>query len=63
MMRDAQQIGQLSAKGVHRVLCVARTVADLDGRELVEEQDVSLALSFHSCRKLASRTHEDAQSA
>ncbi len=38
--------GALSARGRHRVLRVAQTVADLDGRELVGVADVMLALSL-----------------
>jgi magnesium chelatase family protein len=38
--------GALSARGRHRVLRVARTIADLDGRERVCEADVLLALSM-----------------
>ena len=36
----------LSGRGHDRVLRVARTLADLDGRELVEERDVDEALSY-----------------
>jgi magnesium chelatase family protein len=42
----AYAIGALSARGRHRVLRVARTVADLEGRERVTEADVLLALSL-----------------
>ncbi len=38
--------GSLSARGRHRVLRVAQTVADLDGRQLVGGADVLLALSL-----------------
>ncbi len=38
--------GALSARGRHRVLRVAQTVADLDGRDLVGVADVLLALSL-----------------
>ncbi len=42
----AYAVGLLSARGRHRVVRVARTVADLDGRERVRRPDVLLALSF-----------------
>jgi magnesium chelatase family protein len=35
--------GQLSARGVHRVLRVARTIADLDGAERVDEDAILAA--------------------
>jgi magnesium chelatase family protein len=38
--------GTLSARGRHRILRVARTLADLDGRERVESRDVLMALSL-----------------
>ena len=36
----------LSGRGHDRVLRVARTIADLDGRELLEERDIDEALSY-----------------
>jgi magnesium chelatase family protein len=42
----AYKIGELSARGRHRVLRVARTIADLDGGERVTRADVLLALSL-----------------
>jgi magnesium chelatase family protein len=36
----------LSGRGHDRVLRVARTMADLDGRELLAEQDIDEALSY-----------------
>jgi magnesium chelatase family protein len=41
---DAYIAGELSARGRHRVLRVAQTVADLDGRDQVRERDVLTAL-------------------
>jgi magnesium chelatase family protein len=38
--------GVLSARGRHRVLRVARTVADLDGRQQVTLSDLMLALGM-----------------
>ena len=38
--------GLLSARGYHRVLKVARTIADLEGREKILTDDISEALSY-----------------
>ncbi len=43
---DAYRAGMLSARGRHRVVRVAQTIADLDGRETVTDGDVLLALNF-----------------
>jgi magnesium chelatase family protein len=43
---DAYVAGMLSARGRHRVLRVAQTIADLDGRDTVTDADVLLALNF-----------------
>ena len=45
LTRAAERIG-LSARGYHRVLRVARTIADLAGRASVERVDVAEAISF-----------------
>ena len=42
----AYETGALSARGRHRVVRVAQTIADLDGRERVRRSDVLLALSL-----------------
>ena len=42
----AYALGLLSARGRHRVLRVARTIADLAGRQAVGEEDVLTALSL-----------------
>lgn len=42
--------GVLSARGLHRVRRVARTVADLEGRHLVDERHVAEALQLHAAR-------------
>ncbi|HEX5195113.1 MAG TPA: YifB family Mg chelatase-like AAA ATPase [Solirubrobacteraceae bacterium] len=42
----AYDAGTLSARGRHRVLRVAQTIADLDGRDRVRRTDVLLALSL-----------------
>ena len=45
-LHHAYKYGWLSARGRHRVLRVARTIADLGGREEVSRDDVLLALSL-----------------
>jgi magnesium chelatase family protein len=42
----AYEQGALSARGRHRVVRVARTLADLDGRERVSAGDVLMAVSL-----------------
>jgi magnesium chelatase family protein len=46
VLARAYDSGGLSARGRHRILRVARTVADLDGRERVTSQDLLTALSL-----------------
>jgi magnesium chelatase family protein len=46
LLRHAATRLGLSARAHHRVLMVARTLADLEGRERVEEADVAEALSY-----------------
>jgi magnesium chelatase family protein len=53
MLRSARERGMLSARGQHRVLRVARTVADLDGRERVRAADVGAAISLRPDASLA----------
>ncbi len=50
-MRDAADAMGLSARCYHRVLRVARTLADLDGREQVTRLHIAEALSYR--QKLA----------
>ena len=45
LSKAAERIG-FSARGYHRVLRVARTIADLAGRETVGRTDVAEAVSF-----------------
>jgi magnesium chelatase family protein len=45
LLQAAERIG-LSARGYHRVLRVARTIADLDGREDLARTDIAEAVSF-----------------
>ncbi len=46
MLRDARASGLLSARGEHRVLRVARTIADLDGSARVRARDLGAALAL-----------------
>jgi magnesium chelatase family protein len=46
MLRAARVAGLLSARGEHRVLRVARTIADLDARERVRASDLGAALAL-----------------
>lgn len=52
LMREAADAMNLSARGYHRVLRVARTLADLDQREQVSRIHIAEALSYR--QKLAS---------
>ncbi|HEY2216600.1 MAG TPA: YifB family Mg chelatase-like AAA ATPase [Solirubrobacteraceae bacterium] len=46
MLRQARERGLLSARGQHRLLRVARTIADLDERERVQRSDLAEAISL-----------------
>jgi len=48
LLRDAASAMHLSARGYHRVLRVARTLADLDGAETVGRVHFAEALSYRS---------------
>jgi magnesium chelatase family protein len=48
LLRSAQEQGTMSARGIARVLRVARTAADLDGSTRTREQDVALVLSLRA---------------
>jgi magnesium chelatase family protein len=48
LLRKNQERGLLSARGQHRVLRVARTIADLNGSERVRARDVGSALALRS---------------
>jgi magnesium chelatase family protein len=48
LLRKDQERGLLSARGQHRVLRVARTIADLNGSERVRARDVGSALAMRS---------------
>ncbi len=46
LLRDAAETMKLSARGYHRVLRVARTLADLDGADAVGRLHIAEALSY-----------------
>jgi magnesium chelatase family protein len=48
LLRKNHERGLLSARGQHRVLRVARTIADLNGSEQVRARDVGSALALRS---------------
>ena len=48
LLRDAADAMRLSARGYHRVLRVARTLADLDGSEHVGRIHLAEALSYRA---------------
>ena len=48
LLRDAADAMHLSARGYHRVLRVARTLADLDGAEAVGRVHLAEALSYRA---------------
>jgi magnesium chelatase family protein len=48
LLRDAADAMRLSARGYHRVLRVARTLADLDGVEKIGRVHIAEALSYRA---------------
>jgi magnesium chelatase family protein len=48
LLHDAAEAMRLSARGYHRVLRVARTLADLDGEELVRRVHFAEALAYRA---------------
>ena len=48
LLRDAADAMRLSARGYHRVLRVARTLADLDGAGTVGRVHLAEALSYRA---------------
>jgi magnesium chelatase family protein len=48
LLRDAAEAMRLSARGYHRVLRVARTLADLDGAQNVGRIHLVEALSYRA---------------
>jgi magnesium chelatase family protein len=55
LLRDASDAMRLSARGYHRVLRVARTLADLDGAEKVGRVHLAEALSYRALTDQAQR--------
>ncbi len=53
LLRQASERMHLSARGYHRVLRVARTLADLEGRDQVRRVHVAEALSYRRLRTVA----------
>ncbi len=54
-LAEAYASGTLSARGRHRALRVARTIADLDGRVRVTTEDLLMALELRERRAAAAR--------
>ena len=48
LLRDASEAMRLSARGYHRVLRVARTLADLDGADKIGRLHLAEALSYRA---------------
>ncbi|HET7492605.1 MAG TPA: ATP-binding protein, partial [Bradyrhizobium sp.] len=48
LLRDASETMRLSARGYHRVLRVARTLADLDGADGIGRLHLAEALSYRA---------------
>ena len=53
MLREAHRMGMLSARGQHRVLRVARTIADLRDSARVAAGDVGAAIALRTESGLA----------
>ncbi len=51
LMRRAFEQMHLSARGYHRIIRVARTIADLDGEEIIREKHVSEAICYRTIDK------------
>jgi magnesium chelatase family protein len=55
LLRDAADAMRLSARAYHRILKVARTLADLDGSERVARVHIAEALSYRALSDEARR--------
>lgn len=53
MLNNAHERGMLSARGQHRVLRVARTIADLNGSERIGARDLGTAIALRPDASLA----------
>lgn len=53
MLNNARERGMLSARGQHRVLRVARTIADLNGSERIGARDLGTAIALRPDASLA----------
>ncbi|MBI2448481.1 YifB family Mg chelatase-like AAA ATPase [Candidatus Microgenomates bacterium] len=51
LLKNAVNQMHLSARGYHRVLKLARTIADLDGAEIVDQKHIAEALQYRSREK------------
>ena len=51
LLRDAAERMRLSARGYHRVLKLARTLADLDGGGAVRRAHLAEALSYRGAQE------------
>lgn len=52
MMRQAFERFSLTARSYHRILRVARTIADLGWQEKISEEHLSEALGYHMVDKI-----------
>ncbi len=55
LLREIQEQGSLSARGLHRMLRVARTAADLEGSARTHDRHISSAFSLRARDGLSSR--------
>ncbi|WP_307343704.1 ATP-binding protein [Caldalkalibacillus uzonensis] len=46
LMREVYEHYQLSMRGYHKILKVSRTIADLNGHDLIEEEDIAEAIGY-----------------
>lgn len=57
LLKDAAEAMRLSARGYHRVLKLARTLADMDGRDAVGRVHLAEALSYRMEAVVGERAH------
>jgi magnesium chelatase family protein len=50
-MEQAYEQLELSARSYHKVLCVARTIADLEGEKKISDHHLREALSYRMLQK------------